>query len=59
LIVSGLLCCVAWRPLGEPHPEASYLALGIVLFIVAGLQVFFNAWQVILKVTILKLGLEQ
>jgi hypothetical protein len=46
MIVAGILCCVAWRPLGEPNPEASYLALGIVLFIVAGLQVFFNAWQV-------------
>ena len=58
LIVAGILSCVAWRPLGEPHPEASYLALGIVLFIVAGLQVFFNAWQVFRNAAILKSGLE-
>lgn len=46
LIVAGVLCCVAWKPLGEPAPAAANLALGIVLFIVAGLQAFFNAWQV-------------
>jgi len=46
LIVAGILCCVAWKPLGEPAPQISNLALGIVLFIVAGLQAFFNAWQV-------------
>jgi sodium/potassium-transporting ATPase subunit alpha len=46
LIVAGILCCVAWRPLGEPEPQAANLALGIVLFIVAGVQACFNAWQV-------------
>jgi sodium/potassium-transporting ATPase subunit alpha len=47
LIVAGILCCVAWKPLGEPAPQISNLALGIILFIVAGLQAFFNAWQVL------------
>lgn len=46
LIVAGILCCVAWKPLGEPAPQVSNVALGIVLFLVAGLQAFFNAWQV-------------
>lgn len=46
LIIAGILCCVAWKPLGEPAPQISNLALGIVLFIVAGLQAVFNAWQV-------------
>jgi sodium/potassium-transporting ATPase subunit alpha len=46
LIVAGILCCVAWKPLGEPAPQVSNLALGVVLFIVAGLQAFFNGWQV-------------
>ena len=46
LIVAGILCCVAWKPLGQPNPQVSNLALGIVLFIVAALQAFFNAWQV-------------
>lgn len=48
LLVSGILCCVAWKPLGEPAPQVSNLALGVVLFVVAALQAIFNAWQVIL-----------
>ena len=47
LIVAGILCCVAWKPLGEPLPQASNLALGVILFIVAGLPEFFNGWQVL------------
>jgi sodium/potassium-transporting ATPase subunit alpha len=47
LIVAGILCCVAWKPLREPLPQVANLALGIVLFIVAGLQAFFNGWQVL------------
>jgi len=46
LIVAGILCCVAWKPLGEPAPQVSNLALGVVLFIVAALQAFFNGLQV-------------
>jgi sodium/potassium-transporting ATPase subunit alpha len=48
LIVAGILSCVAWKPLGEDSPQADYLALGVVLFIVAGVQACFNAWQVLL-----------
>lgn len=46
LLISGILCCVAWKPLGEPAPQISNLALGVVLFIVAALQALFNGWQV-------------
>jgi sodium/potassium-transporting ATPase subunit alpha len=53
LIVAGILCCVAWKPLGEPAPQVSNLALGVVLFIVASLQAFFNAWQVHLNAAVL------
>lgn len=48
LIVAGILCCIAWKPLGEPAPQIANLALGVVLFIVAAFQTFFNAWQVYL-----------
>ena len=47
LIVAGILSCIAWKPLGEPVPQAFNLALGVILFIVAGLQAFFNGWQVL------------
>jgi sodium/potassium-transporting ATPase subunit alpha len=46
LIVAGVLCVIAWRPLGGDSSQADYLALGIILFIVAGVQACFNAWQV-------------
>ena len=52
LIVAGILCCVAWKPLGEPAPQVSNLALGVVLFIIALLNAIFNAWQVNLDVLI-------
>jgi sodium/potassium-transporting ATPase subunit alpha len=58
LIVAGILCCVAWKPLGEPLPTISNLALGVVLFIVAALQAVFNAWQVFSSLIHLILGLE-
>jgi sodium/potassium-transporting ATPase subunit alpha len=58
LIVAGILCCVAWKPLGEPLPQISNLALGVVLFIVAALQAVFNAWQVFSSLIHLILGLE-
>lgn len=58
LIIAGVLCCVAWKPLGEPVPQISNLALGVVLFIVATLQAVFNAWQAFLPLTYLILGLE-
>jgi sodium/potassium-transporting ATPase subunit alpha len=46
LIVAGILSCVAWKPLGGDSPQIDYLALGVILFIVAGVQACFNAWQV-------------
>lgn len=48
LIVAGVLCCIAWKPLGEPNPEVADLILGVVLFIVAGVQGCSNFWQVLL-----------
>jgi Cation transporter/ATPase, N-terminus len=58
LIVAGILCCVAWEPLGEPLPQVSNLALGVVLFVVAGLQAAFTAWQVVSNCIQLTVGLE-
>ena len=54
LIVAGILSCIAWNPLGASSGtdtsdhDSSNLALGIILFIVAALQLFFTAWQVVL-----------
>ncbi|CAD6589175.1 MAG: hypothetical protein TREMPRED_005278, partial [Tremellales sp. Tagirdzhanova-0007] len=45
LLVAAILCFIAWKPLGEPDPEASNLALAIVLLIVIAIQAAFNAWQ--------------
>ena len=33
------------RPLGDPHPAASNLALAVVLLVVIAIQAVFNAWQ--------------
>jgi sodium/potassium-transporting ATPase subunit alpha len=33
------------KPLGNPHPQASNLALAVVLLVVVVLQAIFNAWQ--------------
>lgn len=33
------------KPLGNPNPNASNLALGIILFLVLIVQTVFNAWQ--------------
>jgi sodium/potassium-transporting ATPase subunit alpha len=33
------------KPLGEPNPQASNLALAVVLLVVIILQAVFNAWQ--------------
>ncbi|KAH3674813.1 hypothetical protein WICMUC_003016 [Wickerhamomyces mucosus] len=45
LMIGGILCCIAWKPLGNPNPQLSNLILGIVLFIVFIFQAFFNFWQ--------------
>ncbi|KAI0735310.1 sodium-potassium ATPase [Earliella scabrosa] len=46
LLAASIVCFVAWCvPLGEPNPQASNLALAVVLLIVLLLQAGFNAWQ--------------
>ncbi|GAA5977314.1 hypothetical protein JCM10908_004936 [Rhodotorula pacifica] len=45
LTVAAVLCFIAWKPLGNPNPQASNLALGVVLLIVVVLQAGFNAAQ--------------
>ncbi|RSH91845.1 hypothetical protein EHS25_009215 [Saitozyma podzolica] len=45
LLVASILCFIAWKPLGEPDPQASNLALAVVLLIVIVVQTAFNAWQ--------------
>ena len=40
-----LLICMARKPLGEPNPQASNLALAVALLVVLLLQAVFNAWQ--------------
>ncbi|KAI0757131.1 sodium-potassium ATPase [Daedaleopsis nitida] len=45
LLAASIVCFIAWKPLGEPNPQSSNLALGIVLLIVLILQAGFNAWQ--------------
>ncbi|SGY21437.1 BQ5605_C016g08237 [Microbotryum silenes-dioicae] len=45
LFGAAVVCIIAWKPLGNPHPDPSNLALAIVLLIVIALQTFFNAWQ--------------
>jgi sodium/potassium-transporting ATPase subunit alpha len=44
LLVAGILCIIAWRPLGNP-PAPANIALGVVLIIVFFIQAGFNAWQ--------------
>jgi sodium/potassium-transporting ATPase subunit alpha len=58
LIVAGILCVIAWQPLGGDSPQPDYLALGVILFIVAGVQACFNAWQVFQISIKLIVGLE-
>lgn len=45
LMIGGILCCIAWKPLGEPAPAASNLVLGVVLFLIFLIQAAFNGWQ--------------
>ncbi|KAL7276120.1 hypothetical protein RUND412_000910 [Rhizina undulata] len=44
LLIAGILCLIAWRPLGKP-PAPANLALGVVLILVFFIQAGFNAWQ--------------
>ncbi|KAH9035191.1 sodium-potassium ATPase [Lactarius pseudohatsudake] len=45
LLAASVVCFLAWKPLGEPAPQASNLALAVVLLVVVVLQAIFNAWQ--------------
>ncbi|KAK4046272.1 hypothetical protein OIV83_006195 [Microbotryomycetes sp. JL201] len=45
LLVASILCFIAWRPLGDPNPQPSVLALAVVLFVVLLVSALFNAWQ--------------
>ncbi|KAI0762858.1 sodium-potassium ATPase [Fomes fomentarius] len=45
LFAASIVCFIAWKPLGEPNPQSSNLALAVVLLIVQLLQAGFNAWQ--------------
>ncbi|KDR70264.1 hypothetical protein GALMADRAFT_255158 [Galerina marginata CBS 339.88] len=45
LLAASIVCFVAWKPLGEPNPNASNLALAVVLLLVLFIQAIFNAWQ--------------
>lgn len=45
LIIAAIISTLAYKPIGEPDPQVSNLALAIVLVIVVLLQTFFNAYQ--------------
>ncbi|KAM0791484.1 hypothetical protein ACM66B_005937 [Microbotryomycetes sp. NB124-2] len=45
LLIASVLCFIAWRPLGDPNPQASVLALAVVLLVVLLVSALFNAWQ--------------
>ena len=45
LFIAGIICIICYRPLGDPNPDPSNLALGCLLFLVIIIQAIFNAWQ--------------
>ena len=45
LLTGSILVFISWKPLGEPDPSPSNLALAIVLAVVFVIQALFNAWQ--------------
>ncbi|CAO1624244.1 unnamed protein product [Parajaminaea phylloscopi] len=45
LLGAAIIVFISWKPLGEPNPQVSVLALAIVLVVVLFLQAAFNAWQ--------------
>ncbi|KAF9447587.1 sodium-potassium ATPase [Macrolepiota fuliginosa MF-IS2] len=45
LFAGSIVCFISWKPLGNPNPQASNLALAVVILIVLCLQAGFNAWQ--------------
>jgi sodium/potassium-transporting ATPase subunit alpha len=45
LFVAAVISLICYKPLGNPNPDGSNLALGILLFVVICIQGVFNAWQ--------------
>ncbi|KAI0064852.1 sodium-potassium ATPase [Artomyces pyxidatus] len=45
LLAASIVCFIAWKPLGDPDPQSSNLALAVVLLVVILFQAIFNAWQ--------------
>jgi len=45
LFIAGIIVIICYKPLGDPNPDASNLALGVLLFLVIIIQAAFNAWQ--------------
>jgi sodium/potassium-transporting ATPase subunit alpha len=45
LSIAAVISIICYKPLGDPHPDSSNLALGTLLFVVICIQGFFNAWQ--------------
>ncbi|KAK0528291.1 hypothetical protein OC834_004105 [Tilletia horrida] len=45
LLGAAILTMIAWKPLGNPNPQPSVLALAVVLFVVNAFSACFNAWQ--------------
>lgn len=45
LLGASIIVFISWKPLGEPNPQVSVLALAVVLLIVLVLQALFNAYQ--------------
>jgi len=45
LFVAAIICILCYKPLGNPNPDSSNLALAVLLFVVVSIQGLFNAWQ--------------
>lgn len=45
LVACSILAFISWKPLGNPDPQTSNLALAIVLLVVVMIQACSNAWQ--------------
>jgi sodium/potassium-transporting ATPase subunit alpha len=45
LALAAIISIICYKPLGEPEPDSSNLALGILLCVVICIQGVFNAWQ--------------
>ena len=45
LLGASIICFIAWKPLGEPAPQVSNLALAVVLLVVILANAIFNCWQ--------------